>query len=737
MTGLIEKKVSGGFETSLEHLLAELQRIDLKLRLRVLETRLTDDGRAVDEFRGLYVSTEEVDAIVGGAFPLLLSETDNGPAGESLGSLARALQEMEADIDRRTAASVSSGIELRLQRLSQLFRLTEFDRDALLVCLLPEMNLKYERLYAYLQDDVTKRRPSVDLVLQLLCRSFRDRLTARDAFFPHAPLLRHHLLRIGEDPHARDGSFLAMSLKLDERVVGYLLGSDDIDTRLLPFAEIVDPRVEWHALILPEEFKDELARLFAASNSDAVYYFQGPYGIGRRTTTEALCAAWGLPLLVVDVPRFLAGESAPELATEFTLREADLRSAVVYWNRFDLLLSENNSVANNIIDRIAGWPGLTFLSGEEPWTARGRPTGKKTVIPIEFPLPSFGMRALLWQAHLDGASPDQERLNAVSDKFRFTGGQIRDAVNAARNLALRQGRADHHLDLDDLYQACRSQSNQNLSAQARKIEPKYRWDDIVLPKDQMAQLREMCSQLKYRHVVLEEWQFERRLSLGRGLNVLFAGPSGTGKTMASEIVAGELGLDIYRIDLSSIVSKYIGETEKNLDRVFREGRDSNAILLFDEADALFGKRSEVRDSHDRYANIEVAYLLQKMEEYEGIAILATNLRKNVDEAFARRMHFAIEFPFPEEPYRYEIWKRVFPAEAPVTEDVDLAFLARQLKVTGGNIKNIALAAAFLAAAESSAITMQHVLRGAKREYQKIGKLCTETDFAQYFDLVKG
>jgi SpoVK/Ycf46/Vps4 family AAA+-type ATPase len=252
----------------------------------------------------------------------------------------------------------------------------------------------------------------------------------------------------------------------------------------------------------------------------------------------------------------------------------------------------------------------------------------------------------------------------------------------------------------------------------------------------MEQLREICNYVKYYHTVYGDWGFDRKLSLGKGLNVLFAGPSGTGKTMAADIMANELGLDIYKIDLSAIVSKYIGETEKNLDRIFQEGQTSNAILFFDEADALFGKRSEVRDSHDRYANIEMAYLLQKMDEYEGMVILATNLRKNMDEAFARRMHFAVEFPIPEEADRYRIWQNIFPIETPLTTTIDLSFLALQFKITGGNIKNIALSAAFLAARDGGGITMENIIWATKREFQKLGKLCNESDFAQYFELVK-
>jgi SpoVK/Ycf46/Vps4 family AAA+-type ATPase len=226
------------------------------------------------------------------------------------------------------------------------------------------------------------------------------------------------------------------------------------------------------------------------------------------------------------------------------------------------------------------------------------------------------------------------------------------------------------------------------------------------------------------------------MSLGKGLNVLFVGPSGTGKTMAAEILAGALGLDLYKIDLACVISKYIGETEKNLSKIFQEAEQSNVMLFFDEADALFGKRSEVRDAHDRYANIEINYLLQKMEEYDGVVILASNFQKNIDEAFTRRLRFIVEFPFPDAKYRYAIWKSVFPPATPIDASADFHFLARKFKIAGGNIKNIALGAAFLASADGGVVTMEHLVLATKREFQKLGKLCVKADFEQYFDLVQ-
>jgi SpoVK/Ycf46/Vps4 family AAA+-type ATPase len=241
-------------------------------------------------------------------------------------------------------------------------------------------------------------------------------------------------------------------------------------------------------------------------------------------------------------------------------------------------------------------------------------------------------------------------------------------------------------------------------------------------------LQEMVNMVRQRPLVYGQWGFDRKLALGKGLNALFAGESGTGKTMAADIMAGQLGLDLYKIDLSTLVSKYIGETEKNLNRIFTEASTSNAILFFDEADAIFGKRSEVKDSHDRYANIEISYLLQRMEAYDGVVILATNMRSNLDEAFTRRLHFIIEFPFPEARDREIIWQVNFPPETPVAPDVDLTLLADRFRLAGGNIRNIIMAAAFLAAEGGESVAMAHLLHATRREYQKMGRLIDESLF---------
>jgi SpoVK/Ycf46/Vps4 family AAA+-type ATPase len=298
-------------------------------------------------------------------------------------------------------------------------------------------------------------------------------------------------------------------------------------------------------------------------------------------------------------------------------------------------------------------------------------------------------------------------------------------VITARDFALWQ---EEPLTTSHLLAASRTHSNQKLSTLATKITPRYSWDDIVLPHDSLAQLREMINTMKKQAVVYNQWGFGQKLAIGKGLKALFAGEPGTGKTMSADILAHDLGLDLYKIDLSTVVDKYIGETEKNIGRIFDEAATSNAILFFDEADSLFGKRSEVKDSHDRHANIQTGYLLQRMESFDGVVILATNLRSNIDEAFTRRLHFLVEFPFPEVADRERIWRVTFPPQTPIDEAVDFRLLAERFRLTGGNIRNIVLAAAFLAAEEDDKVRMTHILHAARREYQKMGRLIKEKLF---------
>jgi hypothetical protein len=355
--------------------------------------------------------------------------------------------------------------------------------------------------------------------------------------------------------------------------------------------------------------------------------------------------------------------------------------------------------------------------------------GDRTVLVVDVPSPTFAERESAWR-ELSGADDVRE----VAAKFRLSIAQIRDAAEVARVAA--RGRGAEVPEPPDLDAGARLASASRLGELTVRLARGIGWEDLVLPDRQRDLLRSVSAHLRHRDRVLSEWGYDRVVARTQGLKVLFAGDSGTGKTMAAQVLATELGLELFRVDLATVVSKYIGETEKNLASIFSAAEGSNAILFFDEADALFGKRSDVSDAHDRYANIEVAYLLQEMEAYAGAVILATNLRRNIDDAFIRRLDFVVDFPFPDVGDRRRIWSRLLPDEAPVAPDVDLDFLARQFKLSGGAIRNSSVAAAFQAADDGDAIGMRHLVRAVAQEYAKQGRLTLEADFEHFHELIR-
>ena len=684
----------------------------------------------------------------------------------------------EADVDRwltaldEDAAAASSAAPLftatpggRLAQLGALFGLEPFEQAAILTALAPELDLAYANLYAYAQDDVTRKFATVDLVLALWCPDLPARLRARQRLAADAPLRQELLLAVddGGNPAA---SLLTRPLVLDTRIAAFLLGSDRPDAVLGDALLAVAPSPTPAGEALPSEVATHLERLTRHALGDdsdgagsthsplalraphagkgsrsVVVWLRGPEGQAKRATAEGLAATLGRRLLVVDCPTLMAGHADSTLAITRTLREARLQGGIVYWAGADALAPKREEslpeLGGNLLRPLAGWPGCALFDIRSV----GVPhlNGGPLVVDLDFPSPGNEQRHALWEEALAGhALAADVDLGLLTGAFRLTGDQISGAAESAAQAAAwhAHGGVSAPIAMRDLVAASRDHSNQGLGMLARKIIPRYTWHDLVLPSDRLAQLHEMCSGVRFAPIVFEQWGFDRKLSSGKGVNVLFAGAPGTGKTMAAEVLATDLGLDLYKIDLSALVSKYIGETEKNLEKIFREGHTSNAILFFDEADSIFGKRSEVKDSHDRYANMEISYLLQRMEEYDGIVILATNLRKNMDEAFVRRMRGAIEFPMPEEVDRLEIWRRTFPVEAPLDPQADLAFLARAFKFSGGNIKNIVLEAAFLAAQAGTMITMTHLVHATRREHQKTGRLIAATDFGPYADLAR-
>lgn len=698
-------------------LLLLLEKLDQLLENAIAAAEVAYGLEAANNpYQGIQINEAEVERLL-----------DREPGIPILTIKESAVKEFSADMIQENSG---------LAWLRENFNLSDFDVNIIAIALAPELDRRYERLYAYLQDDVRCKRPTVDLALNLLCTSAIEKLARRVNFSADAPLIRHSLLHLFPDSHQTDPPLLAHNIKLDQQVIQLLLGEPGIDGRLVSFCQLITPKFQLDDLPLKPEIKQGLISLVNAdwlAGKTLNLYFQGEDISGKSHTSEAIANSLQVPLLIANSTRILAAKAEFQFTIKLLFREAWFKNALLYIEDLDVLQTQENTILyQEFLKELTEYSRVTILAGIKPWV--NTTTKAIEVITIPFVMPNFQQRRFYWENYLQSVdiTLDAIDLDSLSDRFRLTSEQIADAVTNARNQVRWQAAVSEFpnsqfspqkpITLTDLFTASRGLSGQDLATLSRHIQPKYSWEDIILPDHQKNLLREICNQIKHQHLVWEEWDFESKISLGKGLNVMFSGTPGTGKTMAAEIISQELQLDLYKIDLSQVVSKYIGETEKNLNRIFTAATNANAILLFDEADALFGKRSEVKDAHDRYANLEISYLLQKMEEYEGITILTTNLRMNMDDAFVRRLRFIIEFPFPSEKQRYQIWQKIFPKSAPCSPELDLNFLARNFELTGANIRNIALTAAFLAADDNNQIEVAHLIQAVRREYQKMGKI---------------
>lgn len=717
------------FSDDIEHLSCELDLLEILLRAQVWRAEQVSLGEPA--FQGLHISPEEVDALL--RHPTAQPRWTTVPLAPQLEGVAEALSVREAARAQRVERTLGAGRTLRLVELQQRFQLTRFDVNAVIIALAPELAERFERIYAYLQDDVTRRSPTVELILSLLCRDERERITARSRFGPQAPLLRHHLAQlVAEHPH-RPSTLRNMTLRLAPRVVDYLLGGDQLPAQVAEVARwAAPPEVEVGDLLLGAADRERLSSLLDAAPAEGgpapIFYLQGRRGSGRASAAAALCAGRGMALLEVNGAAAASPEAQPLRGLCAQLRrEAILAGSGILWRGFDLL--DPAEAREELLALLAGGPGPLFLTGERGWRPLdiGDPS---RVHEIVFPPASALQRRALWARQLTAVGLDApaSAVEAIAAAHQLTPGEIQRAARGARDLGAGRGGVVRAIRENLLHEAARPYSTPSLGALANRLAPWGSWEELVLAPRKKRLLRELESQVRHQDQVLGAWGFKEKLPNGHGITALFAGPPGTGKTLAASILARELGLDIYRIDLSSVVSKYIGETEKHLARAFAEAEGSSAILFFDEADALFGKRSEVKDAHDRFANIETSYLLQRIEAFEGLVILATNLRRNLDPAYVRRLRFIIDFDPPGLEERREIWTRIWPAGAPIAADVDPDLLARRFEITGGHIRNIALAAAFAAAAGDQRITLARVLEASRAELEKVGKVLDDRDF---------
>lgn len=691
--------------------LPALSRLDALLEEACQTAQLVSGHDGEDRFRGLYINQTEIDHLFNQSpgQPHLWSQNGKGTTAYT---------------------SLNLPPHSPISWLSHTFQLTSFDCDVLLLALAPEIDRRYERIYAFLQDHVARKRPSVDLALNLLSADPVMRLVQRQRFALDAPLRQSGLIHLLPERDHEQPSLLAHIIKVDPQVVQLILGQPQLDERLAAWATYSATMPQDPPTMVGRDTINRLTSLMTWAQdhlSPCCLHFHGPNGTGKRQTAVYLASYLQTPLLEINLQRLRNSQPDWRESLGIALRQQHFQRCVLFLSPVDTVMDPKFSLhAADLMAIIAREAqGVTILSGQRPFLPQTE--HPLNIISIPFDIPDTHTRRSLWQKQLNQFQlhTDDQTTTTLATRFRLTPHQIETAVRTARSNQNWQNLDDDGSETavspHQLFAAARHQCGHDLADLAQKISPVFTWTDIVLPDETKTQLIEICRRIAHRYQVLHQWGFDAKLSLGKGTNALFSGPSGTGKTMAAEIIAHELGLDMYKIDLSGVVSKYIGETEKNLDRIFKAAENANAILFFDEADALFGKRSEVRDSHDRYANIEISYLLQKMEEYPGLTILATNLRQNLDDAFVRRLAFMVHFPFPDESSREQIWLGVWPEQTPLHPEVDLALFARRFKLSGGSIKNMALAAAYLAADDGSSVTMTHLYQAARREYQKLGK----------------
>jgi len=592
-----------------------------------------------------------------------------------------------------------------LDHLCAAFNLSPFERDVLLLCAGVELDSSFAELCVAAQGDSQRAYPTFSLALAALPDAHWSAIT------PAAPLRYWRLLELGT------GDTLTRSqLRIDERVLHYLAGVSGLDSRLQGLIEPVQFNVSQPAS--HQELGEKIARLWTQTKdlpSWPIINLCGDQPAARQAVAAYACHLCNVPLNLlraVEIPTAVAEREALSRLWE---REAALGGGALVIDCDEL---DNTRTLNSLLENVRG---MLFVVSREPvrlWRRR--------VVRFDVRKPSASEQKTLWQESLGSIDDFDGQLNLLVSQFSLEA----QTISTVSALAVANGASTSESNLvSGLWDACRTQARSRLDDLAQRIEPFASWDDIVLPESQRRTLRDVAAHVRQRSKVYDTWGFAARGDRGLGISAMFAGVSGTGKTMAAEVLANELQLDLYRIDLSQVVSKYIGETEKNLRRVFDAAEEGGAILLFDEADALFGKRTEVRDSHDRYANIEVSYLLQRMESYRGLAILTTNMKSVLDTAFLRRIRFIVHFPFPDMSHRAEIWRRIFPFETP-TENLDNSKLAR-LNIAGGNIRNIALHAAFLAADAGQPVGMRHLLHAARGEYAKLEKPLTDTETANW------
>lgn len=728
-----------GYSSTREHLLDELERIDQLVRAQVVRWRLTLAETKPEQLWGMvHVTEREVDSFLDAPF-ISFDELPD----ELAAVLAPYWAQAAAAGDRvaRRLEETEPGAS-RLSRLTRRFSLSALEKDILLIALLPALDERYRRLFGYLQDDCSRSAPPLWLISQLLQASVRG-AAVRSALGARSTLRAQRIVEL-ETEASRPAAM--RGVRVDDRILAFLCDDDAPDERLAGVVS-VDETPALRAAGSWPSFAPVIEWLGNREGGEAasICLLEGQPG-GRVAAARAVCAAAGARMLLADAAAAKRSPMEWGEVVERVYREAALTDAWVVWHRLDSVESDADRriVLAAAHDALEGGVLITSAPLRDTEMLHGR-----SVIKLQAPEIGFAERERMWASALAGnadrvTSAEEAEMLAprLAGLYHLSSDQIRAAVVAAGAAAYGRDPTAPALSFEDLAAGCRAQAAARSSGVADRIEPRpeLTLETLIVPPPIRSQIDELARRIAARDAVSSAVGVGAARS-GRGLTAMFAGPSGCGKTLAAEALASQLGVDLYRIDLSAVVSKYVGETEKNLARVFAEIEHSDGILFFDEADALFGKRGEVVDARDRWANTEVNYLLQTLERYRGVVILATNLRQNIDAAFTRRIQIVIEFPFPDADGRLALWRAALGGLGGPSEE-ELRSIAERFQLTGGSISNVALDAVFRAVSDAASgaaeVTLAHVAVAIAGEYRRLGKPITRGEFGgELYDLVTG
>ena len=629
--------------------------------------------------KGLYISKEEVWEVMDSIEQFCECDNDQ---------LISSIYEASKIVASRAELSLKCDKNFAFLKLQTLFGLNQDEILVILLLVAEYVNPKYKKIYAYLNNDVTQKSPTIDIVLDLIANNHEERFKKRNYFHRSSPLLMHGLINMNED-----------KLSLNERFKDWLLEINCVDREIEDIVEICSlPNTKIYELPI-RDLRTKSSQISWLTGIDTSEKIRWVYNLHERE------------VLVCKFDEILAGDCIKIL--ELVFREALLRGSCILFTNGDFILDHKHRgrVVRFLHKKLQTKKFFVYICGQHD-----AESDLKAQI-FHITLPKYKERLQIWRLCSQGQIAEN-KLERLAKKYALSFEQIKHCCLSW---------IDNPRPLDEI---CNEFLIPQRSQYFQLITPQFKWKDIVLVKEKKQEIKEISYCMENRHFVLDEWNFKSKLGGKRGINIVFSGGPGTGKTMTANILANTNKMNLYRVDTASIVDKYIGETEKKLKTIFEQVADTNSILFFDEADSLFGKRGEVQRAQDRYANVTVSYLLQKIEDHSGIIILATNLIENLDKAFVRRMNFIVQFPHPSKKQRMGIWKKAFPPQVPL-ENIDYGFLAEKINLSGGYLKNIAWLACFYAAEENRSVGMSHIIRSVRREYQKIGKAFLDSDFAPY------